>query len=44
MEKNGYTEPLENLVTECRDILLRHAVNPVQRASAHKAGSGKAAA
>jgi hypothetical protein len=41
MEQNGYTEPLENLVTECRDILLRHAVNPIQRASAQKAGSEK---
>jgi hypothetical protein len=44
MEKHGYTEPLENLVTECRDILLRHAVNPIQRASANKASSGTAAA
>ena len=34
MEHYGYREPLETLVSECRDILLANSVSPTQRMAA----------
>ncbi len=35
MEKYGYQEPLDKLVTECRELLVNHSTSPMQRKSAN---------
>ena len=37
MEHYGYSQSLEALVSECRDILIAHSVVPTQQAAAHQA-------
>ncbi len=37
MERYQYPGPLEQLVAECREILINHSINPLQRASAEQA-------
>lgn len=43
MKRADYTGTLEELVAECREILLAHTINPMQKASAHSARASKKA-
>lgn len=41
MEQLGMDKPLDEFVMECRSILMKHSVTPVQKEYAELAAKGK---